>query len=310
VSGRTLILPPPGLAIRRPSLFSEEPLDAGTALGRLFSPALAIERGRRASRRHDPATQALGPFAAALDLLPVRERERASLVAAWATALLATAEEGDRVERRIERLNRTAFELARALAGERVPSTFAQEFAHEAARREMPRRALDRLLSTAREAIEHGRPETPDAWHARALTVSAAVSEAVLGAPPSAATVEAGAAILRLVRLSRLPDDLRRGELHLPSADATRAERLRPAAVEQAIVEECEAIHPLLLRGARSVGEVPLTFRAALGGAIALALRLLGHLEAHPERLRRKPARLGRLETAWTLRNIRKQPLG
>lgn len=310
MSGRVLVLPAGGVAIRRPALFSDEPLDVDTALGRLFSPALAVERSR-ASRRHDPATLALGPLAAALTLLPSRERERASLVAAWAAALLATADEGDRVERRIERLNRTAFELARALAGERVRSEFALELAREATRREMPRRALDRLLATAREAIEDGRPVREEAWRARALAVSASVSEMILGAAPSVATVEASAAILRLVRLSRLPDDLRRGELHLPGdGDAPRAERLRPAAVERAIVAECEAIHPLLLRGARSVGEVPLTFRAALAGAIALALRLLGHLEAHPERLRKKPARLGRLETAWTLRGIRKQPLG
>jgi hypothetical protein len=74
-----------------------------------------------------------------------------------------------------------------------------------------------------------------------------------------------------------------------------------------AVAEECEAIHPLLLRGARAVGEVPLTFRAALAALLALSIRLLGRIEARPDDLLAGRVRLGRFERAWTLRQARRE---
>jgi hypothetical protein len=299
---------PPALLVRRPALLSREPIDPATAIGRLFA---AGEVGR-APRGERAATAAgtLGPLAASLSLLPRRERERADLLAAWASALFATAHEGDRVERRIERLHRSAYLVARALAGARVASPFAARLGAESARRTLPRAALDALLAEARRSVREPHPSTPADWEVRTRTLAAAAAGALLGVPPTPAITDAAAGLLRLVRLLAVPRELAERRFHLPLAAPPRAD---PAAAEpfmkDAIADECEAVHQLLLRGARGVGEVPLTFRAALAGALALALRLLGHVEQNAGRMLVRPVRLGRVEVAWTLFRIRRQPL-
>jgi hypothetical protein len=299
---------PPGLLLQRPAVLSREPIDPETAVGRLFAPGA----GLRSPRGERPATaaSALGALAPALALVPRRERERADLLAAWTHALFATAREGDRVERRIERLHRSAYLVARALAGARVPSPFAARLGAESARRNLPRPSLDALLAEARRAVREPRATTPADWEERTRTIAAAAAAALLSVAPTPAIVDAAAGLLRLARLLEVPSELAEHRFHLPLEGAPSAGSAAEPAMTDAIADECEAIHQLLLRGARGVGEVPLTFRAGMAGALALALRALGHIEEHPARLLRQPVRLGRLDVAWTLFRLRRQPLG
>ena len=301
---------PPALLVRQPAVLSREPIDPATAIGRLFAP----EDAGRVARGERPATAAttLGPLAPALALLPRRERERADLLAAWAHALFATANEGDRVERRIERLHRSAYLVARALAGARVASPFAARLGAESARRSLPRPALDFVLAEARRMVRDPHATTPADWEVRTRALAAAAAGALLGAAATPAITDAAAGLLRLVRLLTVPDELAARRFHLAlEAPPLVGSAVAEPAMTDAIADECEAIHQLLLRGARGVGEVPLTFRAALAGALALALRLLGHVEERPgSLLLGRPVRLGRCEVAWTLFRIRRQPLG
>jgi hypothetical protein len=291
------------LRVRRPALFSTEPLDPATALGELFT--LDAAASARSSQRGlvANARRRLGALAPALDLLPSRERERAGVLTAWSEAVFATCGEHDLPEERRERLDRSAFLLARALAGETVDPPFAQRFAAESARREFGRRALDALLAEARRRID--RPGCVAEDDESALRLGAAAAEALIGIEPTPATVDASGALLRLARMARVPAAVAVGAfpLLLPEDAASHPHEARVGA----IAAECDAIHQLLLRGARSIGEVPLTFRAAIAGAMALALRLLGRIESNPEALLTRPLRLGRLERIWTLWRVRRE---
>lgn len=296
---------PAELRLGPPAVLSREPIDPGTALGQLFAPEPA-----RAARERSPAAVALGALAPALGLLPARERLRADTLALWCRALFATAREGDRVERRIERLHRSAYLVARARAGEPVASPFARRLGEESARRELPRPALDALLREARRAVRQQLASTPADWEVRTRAVAAAVAEAMLGAPPTPSTADAAAGVLRLACVLAVPAGLGERRFHLPVELPPTVGGTPPdGELLRAVADECEAIHQLLLRGARGVGEVPLTFRAALAALLALALRLLGRVEERPERLLRQPVRLGRLESAWVLWRIRREPI-
>jgi len=302
-----LALPLPELAIRRPALFDRRPFPRETALGALFAPSPVDEASLAVGRMLDAAARRLaGPLAPALRLLPQRERERAGAIAAWVEALFATAAEGDAAAERLERLNRSAFLVARALAGENVPSPFARRLALESRRRTLPRKGLDSILAQARAAVRQPMASTPEEWEIRSVNLSVAIGRALLGAEPTPATIEAGAAFARLVRLMALGDP-ERTTFHLPvEAPPTLSGHPPKEAMIAAIAEECEEIHPVLLRGAKAVGEVPLTFRAFLAAATAISLRLLGKVEAHPEDLLRGRIRLGALERFWVLREARR----
>jgi len=294
---------PHRLLDRRPALFETGPLDPASALGALFAPRAAGVDPTSDERRLAAATvRRLGELSPALLLLPSRERSRAAILGAWIDALFATALEGDRPEKRIDRLHRSAFLLARALAGESVESPFAERFAAESARREFGRRALDILIAEARSAVR--RPleaiaaEASSGWDERSRQVAGAMTEALLGQEPTAATVDAAQALLRLVRLA---SPAAGGVAQLSPEE--RAVRITVARVE------AETIHPLLLRGARAIGEVPLTFRRALAALMTLGLQLLGAIESHPERALERAPRLGRFSRAWTLYRIRRDKL-
>lgn len=309
MTAETLVLgaPPVVLRLGRPAQLSAEPIDPATAIGQLFAPQPPARRPRG---ELSPLAAAGGPLLPALALLPARERGRASLLAAWCRALFATADEGDRVERRIERLHRSAYVLARALAGQAVASPFAVALADESARRLLPRPALDALLAAARRAVRQPQASTPADWEVRSREVATAIAGAMLGAEASPSTCDAAAGLLRLLTLAAVPQALRERRFHLPiELPPTSAGTAPEAALATAVADECEAIHQLLLRGARGVGEVPLTFRATLAALLAMALRLLGRIEENPARLLRQPLRLGRLESAWVLWQIRREPV-
>ncbi len=293
---------PSGLIDRQPALFATGPLEPASALGALFTADVSVPDSGSSARRerawNEIAARRLGELTPALALLPARERRRAVTLAAWLDAIFATAREGDRTAKRLERLHRSAFVLARALAGERVECGFAQCFAAESARRAFGRSALDPLLGEAAAAISHP-PSAPGVdWQARSRRIGGAIAAALLGQVPSDATVDAAEGLVRLLALATPPPG---GAPRLTSAErSTRA---------AAVSSEAEAIHPLLLRGARAVGEVPLTFRRALAGFLTLGLQLLGVIEARPERCLDTPPRLGRLARAWTLFRLRRDKL-
>jgi phytoene/squalene synthetase len=310
VSVHTLTLGAPAavaLRLARPAVLSLEPIDPETVLGQLFAPT---PPARRARGERAPLQDALDALAPALDLLPTRELRRAETLAAWCRGLFGTAHEGDRVERRVERLHRSAYLVARALAGEPVASPFARRLAAESARRQLPRRALDTLLAAARRAARQPLASTPADWEVRSREIAEALVAAMLGATPTPSTCDAAAGLLRLACLLAVPDALRVRRFHLPVEEPPTLAGTPPEPeMARAITDECEAVHQLLLRGARGVGEVPLTFRATLAALLALALRLLGRIEEHPERLFRQPVQLGRLEAAWVLWRIRREPI-
>ena len=272
---------------RLPALFSAAPLDPATALGRLFA-ADWVDRGA------EETAELLGEWRPALALLPEREQRRVALVTLWISALARTAREGDRVERKLERLNRSAFLVAKALAGEPTASPFAALFAAESAARLLPRRALDLLLAEVRGALERPRPADLEEWRARARALGGATAEALLGQEPTAATVDAAAALLRLALLARLPSAIEAGRSHLPLAPedalstAPRDERERSPAAAAFVAAEVEDVRAQLLRGARALAEVPLGYRRALAYLVAMALDLVGRIEDRPEEILRR----------------------
>src|SRR5690606_6488206 len=97
-------------------LLADRPIDPGTALGHLFAPTREIAAEVALARFvADTPRRILGDFSDAASLLPPRERERAAILLAWVAALAATAGEADPAARRLSRLHRSAYLLARAL---------------------------------------------------------------------------------------------------------------------------------------------------------------------------------------------------
>ncbi len=285
---------------RLPALFVTTPLDPATALGRLFA---AGWRDRSA----EEAAALLDSWRPALALLPERERRRAALVAAWVHTLAITAAEGDRPERRLERLNRSAFLLAKALAGEPSASPFAAAFAAESAARQLPRRALDLLLAAARASIAQPRPADLEEWRARARILGGALSEALFGHEPSSATVDTASALLRLALLVRLPAALAKGRSHLPASEGAGGSRSETSAAM--VAAETADLRAQLLRGARALGEVPLGYRRALAYLTAAALDLVGRVEDRPEELLHRAPQVGWWRRQIVLWRARRTPL-
>jgi len=268
-----------------PALLAPTPWEAGTALGRWLAPAaptdeVALERAAGLEAR-----ARLGDFAPALALLPPRERRRAELLCAWTAALADTArEEGER-EARLARLNRGAFHLARALAGEPAESAF--------------RAPLDGLLAAVRATLDAPRPPDAAGLAAGAQGLAKAFAAALAGAELPASALDLAAGLLRLGRLLGLPGELARGRCPLP-ADALPdpLQYRRTEEIGAAVAAEAEALRPLLLRGARAAAEVPLTFRRPLVFAVPAALELVGAIEERPQELARRAPRL----SAWSRR--------
>jgi phytoene/squalene synthetase len=314
VTVTTLTFGPAAALTRRPvtDLLADRPIDPRTALGGLFAPAFEyadeIAIGRRVA---EAPRRLLAELADGLALLPQRERERVAILIAWVEALMATAEEDDAAELRLARLNRSAYLLARSLAGEPSDAPFVRAFAAESARRSFTRPALDALLAVARHAVERPRPTTREELDRRARALASAFATAVVGADPGPEAEAAATAIHRLLALRRLPRQLACGRSCLPVADlAEPLQFRRDDEIAAAVAAECESIRPLLLRGARALAEVPLTFRRPLAYLLSAALDLLGQIEVHPEAVIRREPRLGRWARAATLWRIRRQPLG
>lgn len=272
-----------GPSNERPSLFTDRPWDPGTALGSWLGPAGAPAEEELERRACETAAAAFGPLSAALRLAPDRERRRFELLFAWTAALLATANEPDSAEQRADRLNRAAFRLARGLAGEADDSAFLALLVAEARRRAFGRRPLDALFAAARAGVAAPRPATAGDLETRAQEVSGAFLEALFGAPPSAAAIDAGAGLLRLSRLGRLAVHHASGRSPLPADELTEPLRYRSDdEIAAAVTAECERLHPLLLRGARAVAEVPLSFRRPFVFLLPLSLEAAAAIEERP----------------------------
>jgi len=292
---------------RASELFGGPGFEPGTELAALFSPARGFA-AEAAIAEHVAAAprRLLGEMAEAVRLLPGRERERAAILAAWLEALFATAAEPDPLPRRTARINRSAYLLARALAGEPSDAPFVRAFAAEAGRRSFTRPALDALLGAARERAAISRPASRADWETWARAVGESIAAALVGTRPTSATIDAAAGLYRLFALRALGTDLASGRCRLPIE--TLPEPLQYRSREEltrAAAAECEAIRPLLLRGARALGEVPLTFRRPLAFLLSGAIAILGEIEVHPEALAGRAPRLGwwsRRTALWRLR--------
>ncbi len=296
-------------------LLVDRPIDPRTALGHLFAPLgelaeeVALARFIAAAPR-----RLLGDLHDAAALLSAQERERTAILLAWVEALAATGREGDPAEARLSRLHRSAYLLARALSGEPADSPFVRAFAAENERRAFGRPALDTLLAAARAGVANGRPSDRASWERSCEQWAAAFAGALIGGSASAATADAAAALLRLRLLCQLPAELAAGRCALPVDELPEPlQYRRPEEIAAAVALECDCIRPLMLRGARAIGEVPLTWRRPLAYLLSAALELLGRIEVHPEALATRPPRpprLGLWARRSTLWRIRREPLG
>jgi len=285
---------------RGPALFDRPNWSAGSAAGRLFSPATSAG-GEAALLRTCAriAATRLGTFELALTLLPEREQERAALLLTLTDVLFATATGPGSAAARVEDLDRIAFWIARGLRGETAEELFARRFAAESRRRGFTRQALDDLFEAARCAARRPRFETSEALALAAHRSADAFATGLFGAEPTAAVVELGAGLLRLQALRSLADDLRAHHCALPESELAEPVQYRTAAeVGAAALRECAELRKLLLKGARAAGEVPLSFRRPVAFLLPVALSLLGLVEDRPEELLRRTPTVGK----WTLR--------
>jgi hypothetical protein len=292
----------------RPALFERPTWDRESAAAKLFESTDEALCLRHAILL---AEQRVGDFARALALLTERERTRAVLLVAFVDALLDVARSEASPEERVENLNRMAFQTARALRGEPTRSAYLRLFAAEARRRAFTRVALDELFAAARVQARAPRPENGAALEVRARELGEAIATALLGTTPSPAVVDLAAGLVRLGSLQRLSADLERATASLPESDLPEPLQYRtPDEIAVAIARECGALHNLLLKGARAVGEVPLTFRRPVAFALPVAIALLGIIEENPRAIARGIRHVG----LWKLRanhwRARYTPLG
>jgi phytoene/squalene synthetase len=285
---------------RRPALFDRPTWGPESPAGRLFSPA-ASEAGEAALLRAcwKLASERLGPFSRAVELLPAREQERALLLLSLADVLFATAAGPGSLDSRVDDLDRIAFSIARALRGESPGELFAQRFAAESRRRGFTRQALDDLFEAARHTARQRRPETPEALAQASHRIADAFATALFGTEPTVAVVDLGAGLLRLHTLQALAADLRAQHCGLPESELAEPVQYRTGEeIGVAVERECAHLRQLLLKGARAAGEVPLSFRRPVAFLLPVALSLLGVLEDRPAELARRAPTVG----TWTLR--------
>jgi len=282
-----------------PTLFARDPWDGPTALGRWLVPSSPADEVVLAREAGAVARRELGDLHPALALLTAAERRRAELLLAWTGALFAAAAEEAPPTARIDRLHRAGFHLARALAGEPSDSAFLRLLAAESGRRAFGRTALEGLLAAARVAVERRRPATAEEAAARAAALAGACAAALAGAELPAAAHDLATGLLRLQLLLALPAELAQGRCPLAESELPGPLQYRRAEeIGAAVAAEVEALHPLLLRGARAAAEVPLTFRRPLVFLVPAALELLAAIEERPQELARRAPRL----SGWSRR--------
>jgi hypothetical protein len=280
----------------RPAIFGRPTWKPESLAAKLFESS-DEELCRR--RVDEIAESRLGDFARALTLFTERERARLALLVAFLDALTDIARADVSPAERIDNLNRVAYRTARALRGEPTPSAFLRLFAAEARRRSFTRHALDEVFASARTAAASPRPESGAELDVRARELGEAVATALLGAAPTPAVVDLAAGLLRLGALQRLSLELARHTAPLPESELAEPVQYRTEdELAAAVSRECGALHNLLLKGARAVGEVPLTFRRPVAFALPVAIALLGLIEERPRAIARGVRRVG----TWKLR--------
>jgi hypothetical protein len=282
-----------------PALLAENPGGAATALGGWLAPRAPDAEDPLRRGAADRLRDRLGDFHGAALLLPPRERERAELLAAWAGALAETASDADGAAARLARLNLAAFQLARALAGEPTASAFLRLLAAENARRAFGRAPLDALLAAARERAAAPRPASAADLARRVRATASGFTAALFGTEPSPAAADLAAGLARLAALRGLAASLGAERCPLPADALPEPLQYRRAEeIAAAVAAEAEALRPLLLRGARAVAEVPLSFRRPLAFLLPTSLELLAAIEERPGELAKRAPRL----PAWSRR--------
>ncbi len=298
-------------APQRVALFEPPTWTPESIPGRLFSEPAGLSELALLRHCGECSSRLLSDYAAALELLPEREAERAILLVALVEALFAAAEGPGSAEARVADLNRIAFKLARSLRGDGDSGRFAALFAAESRRRSFTRQALDELFAAARAVARCPRPPHPEALEIRSRHLAEAFTTALLGAEPSPATVDLGAGLLRLGRLQLLSRDLDRRFTALPESELPEPIQYRSQEeLAHAVQLECGRLRSLLLKGARAAGEVPLTYRKPTVFLMAVSLSLLGAMEERPMRVARAVPRVGRWARARARWRARLTPLG
>ncbi|MDI9630312.1 MAG: hypothetical protein QM311_02470 [Acidobacteriota bacterium] len=245
----------------------------------------------------DVCRAALGSLAPALTLLPPTERRRAQAVAAFALTLFDFARQRGVDGDRLAQINRWEFTLEAALGGERIGQPIFLRLGEEQRRRPFSTAGLDALFAAARGRATVERPSDPAEAAERRELVARGLVLTLIGDGASPATVEFAAGLLGIQALLTLGTELAGGRCPLPVSELPSILPAPPAvALATAVAAESRRLQPLLLRGARAVREVPLTFRRAGAFLVLASTRLLARVEEAGPSLLRRPPRLGASE--------------
>lgn len=256
------------------------------------------------------ARDLLGDFGHALALLEPRERRRALALADYARELFGLAREADGARDEIARrsavraIERWFGDLERHWPpGESSTGLPESQLQLAGCHRErpFPREALARLVSAAFDRAQSPRWATPEAAAAAAERCGAALAEAQLGEPVSAALERFAGALVRLSLLQNLGAELASGRCPLPTSELPEAgPRPDLRATVRAVRVECRALRPRLLGVAPALVELPRGYDKAGTFLLLAALRLLSELEDADSEFLVRPPRLGR----WTVRKL------
>lgn len=263
----------------------------------LAAPAEDFDSERAAGLCADVCREALGDFAPALVLLPVAERRRAQAVAAFALTLFDFARQRGVDGERLAQINRWEYTLEAALSGDRIGQPVFLRMGEEEQRRPFSRDGLDALFAAARRRATCDRPiHAAEAETARRQLAEGLV-QILLGDGQSPAALEFASGLLGLRALLGLGAELAGGRCPLPVDELPAIVPAPPPdRLSAALDAEIQRLEPLLLRGARAVREVPLTFRRPTAYLVLAAERLLARAGAVGARLVAKPPRLGAFE--------------
>jgi hypothetical protein len=240
------------------------------------------------AQRAQAARTALGDFAPALLLLPGTERSRARALIAYASQVLACAEQPGLAADRLSAIDR--WEASRA-SGSPSPGGTAgggdggnsvatapdvcARMAWENARRRWPPDALDELAACAR-------------------SLARAVAGALLEGRLNSEVNGLAGALIRLVSLQGLGAALAAGRCPLAEDEVRHPGGGDPRDLIEAVRRECARLRPRLLRSPRGLVDLPVPYQRAGVFALLAGLRLLSELEEAGAGLLTAPPHLGK----------------
>lgn len=240
--------------------------------------------------------QVLLDFAPALTLLPATERRRVQTVTTYAFTLFDFARQSGLEGERLSQINRWEFSLEAALTGDPPGQPVFVQIAQLEQRIPWSRDGFDRLLSAARRRATVRRPRTAEVAERDSVELGGALAEVLIGEPPSADLEAMAAALVRILSLRMLGEDLRRRQARLPVNELPDSWRMTsddPEVLAQAIQSECTRIRPWLLRSARALPDLQSDYRRCGKYLLLAGVRLLNLLEETGAGLQRESPQLG-----------------